>query len=378
MGLCLCGADLVKQRAHAWVALRALKMMDDWGEAEKLTQLLSFYLSDVWDGAWLPDIRIVDMSYGHIFKMDSDPRFIYKKLPQEKWFIKSAEDLRKLLVGKRVCIDYASDSQELEKPYRSHLKEGGHLPNRVIALSQMIGDMLKMSNFPLAHYAKKKKKKFMDSSNIPISISKQTIQNLSKSPNFTAREIALTFFIISHYVCDAHMPLHCDLRDFSPTSKRYKWKRRLPEKLHTWIEKYWEESFPPKKSLLLTAYTKDTLDIIVIDKMPKNTMMQIDEDSKYKLSEKVSKRLKGDEWNEMVYTTRVSYAVARKWIPKDNDWFSLMPKRYAEFKRMVSDKQGFGDGAFAEDFEDVTNRIFHDTVESVARIWYKSWKRFIT
>ena len=372
------GAVPVKQQAHAWVALRALKMIDDWGDAEKLTHLLSFYLYDVWDGAWLPDIRIVDMSYGHIYKMDSDPKFIYKKLPQETWFIKSAEDLRKRLVGKRLCIDYVNDSQELDKPYRSHPKEGGHLPNRVIALSQTIGDMLKMSNFPLAQYAKKEKKKFRDASNILISISEQKIRDLSKSPNFTAREIALTFFMISHYVCDAHMPLHCDLRDFSPTRKWYKWKRRLPEKLHLWIEKYWEESFPPKKALILTAYTKDTLNKIVVDKMPKNTIIQIDKDSKYKLSEKVPKKLKGDEWNEMVYTTRVSYAVARKWISKDKDWYSLMPKTYGQFRRLVSNKQGFGDGAFAEDFEDVTNRIFHDAVESVARIWYKSWRRFIT
>jgi hypothetical protein len=368
----------MKQRAHAWVALRALKMIDDWGEADELTQMLSFYLYDVWDGAWLPDIRIVDMSYGHIYKMDSDPKVIYKKLPQEKWFVKSAEDLRKLLVGKRLCIDYSSDCEELGKPYRSHLREGGHLPNRVIAVSHMIGDMLKMSNFPLALYAKEEEKEFRDSSNIPVRIAEQEIRDLSKSPNFTAREIALTFFIISHYVCDAHMPLHCDLRDFSPTRKWYKWGRRLPKNLHPWIEEYWEESFPPKKSLILTAYTKDTLNKIVVDKMPENTLIRIDKDPKYELSEKVSKGLKGDEWNEMVYTTRVSYAVARKWISKDKDWDSLLPKTYGRFKRLVSNKQGFGDGAFVEDFEDVTNRIFHDAVESVARIWYKSWRRFVT
>lgn len=367
----------MKQQAHAWVALRALKLIDDWGGAEELTRMLSFYLHDVWDGAWLPDIRIVDMSYGHIYKMDSDPSVIYKKLSQEEWFIKSADDLKKSLAGKRLCIDYISGCPELTKPYRSHPKEGGHLPNRVIAISHMIGDMLKMSNFPLALYAKKKKQ-VKDSSNRSITIADQKIQDLSKSPNFTAREIALIFFMISHYVCDAHMPLHCDLRDFSPSKKWYKWKRRLPEDLHPWIEKYWEESFPPKKSLLLTAYTKDTLNEIVIDKMPKNSIIKIDQDPKYKLSGKVNKSLKGDEWNEMVYTTRVSYAVARKWISNNENWNSLMPKTYGKFKTRLSKEQGFGDGAFVEDFEDVTNRIFHDTVESIARIWYTSWKRFIT
>lgn len=63
----------MKQRAHSWVALRALKLLDDSGRVPKLVELLSYYLSDVWEGVWLPDTLIVDMQYGHIFKLDSDP-----------------------------------------------------------------------------------------------------------------------------------------------------------------------------------------------------------------------------------------------------------------------------------------------------------------
>jgi len=364
----------MKQRAHAWVALRALKMIDDWGMSKKLTEMLSFYLHDVWDGAWLPDIRIRDMSYGHIFKMDSDPNFIYKRLPKETWFTRSEKDLRRLLVGKRLCVDYVAGFEELNKTYRSHPSEGGHLPNRVIALSHTIGDMLKMSDFPLATYAKKVRPK--DASNIPTKIATQKIKDLSKSPNFSARQIALTFFLISHYICDAHMPLHCDLRDFSPTSKKFKWRRRLPKNLHTWIEEYWDENFPLREDLILSEYTKDTLDDIVIKKLPENSILKIDKESEYRLSDKVEGKLKGDEWTEMIYTTRVSYAVARKWISNRIDWYSVLPKSYDEFRRSVCEEGDFGE-VFAKDFEDVTNRIFHDAVESVARIWYKAWRRFV-
>ena len=66
----------MKQRAHAWCALRALKLLDDSGKAPKLVELLSYYLSDIWEGAWLPDTLIVDMQYGHTYKMDSDPKIM--------------------------------------------------------------------------------------------------------------------------------------------------------------------------------------------------------------------------------------------------------------------------------------------------------------
>lgn len=38
-------------------------------------------------------------------------------------------------------------------------------------------------------------------------LSAQKIKDLSLSPNFSARQIAIAFFLISHYICDAHMPL---------------------------------------------------------------------------------------------------------------------------------------------------------------------------
>jgi len=357
------GGEPMKQRAHAWVALRAFKMIDDWGQAPKLTEMLSYYLSDVWNGAWLPDTRIVDMRYGHVFKMDSDPAFIYPELPEEEWYIKTAEDLARLLAGERSCISYVRDSEELKKPYRAHPTEGGHLPNRVLALSHTIADMVKLSDFPLAAYAKTKTKKKVD-------LSAEKVKNLSTSPNFSARQIALAFFLVSHYVCDAHMPLHCDLRDVTVSKKR-----RLPKNLHPWIEEYWEEGFPSREDLILTEYTEDTLDEIVVEKIPEGSMIAVDRDPKYSVGKKVDSRLKGDEWNEMIYTTRLSYAVARKWIQTDVDWDRLLPEGYKKFRESVSNKQ-LG-ATFAGDFVDVTNRIFQDAVRSVAAIWNRAWTRFI-
>ena len=85
-------------------------------------------------------------------QMDSDARIRGMRLAGQDWFRVSHSQLDMALVGKRLCFDYIQDSPELQRPYRAHQKYGGHLPNRVIALSHTIGDMLKLGDFPLSLY----------------------------------------------------------------------------------------------------------------------------------------------------------------------------------------------------------------------------------
>ncbi|MFQ5887942.1 MAG: hypothetical protein ACE5HY_04520 [Candidatus Hydrothermarchaeales archaeon] len=333
----------MKQKAHAWVALRALKHINDTGKAPKLVELISYYISDVWDGAWLPDTLIRDMSYGHIFKMDSDPQVIG---PVEERRKVTYSELKRRLTGKRLCLNYAKDSSELRKPIWVHDTASGHLPDRVIALTHGIIDMLKMGDYPLAFYAKGKKTKEY----LMKDLAKQKIKDLSLSPNFSARQIAMMFFMVSHYICDAHMPLHCDLRDRSMDNVG----RRLPDTLHPSIEKKWEESFPAKKTLAIHDYTTDTLDDIV-SKLPDESLIELDSNQDYALSERITKPKK-NEWDEMVNICRVSYAFSREWIsqPHNNTDDLIQDTGEDEFKK-------------------ATNFIFHDAVESVARIWCKAW-----
>lgn len=338
----------MKQKAHAWVALRAFKLIDDLGSTPKLVELLSWYLSDAWEGAWLPDTLIVDMRYGHIFKMDSDPKEINEKIGDR--YKLSFKDLNKKLKGKRLCLNYIKGLDELNKPYKAPEK-GGHLPHRVIALSHSIGDMLKLSDFPLALYSKKKIPKAYKND-----LSAQNIEALSRSPNFSARQIALSFFLLSHYICDAHMPLHCDFRDFSKKGK----KRRVSKKLHPSIEKKWESFFPDKEVLTLHKYSKISIDKAVA-KLPENSMIEIDKTKKYNLS--TTKRqllsIRHNEEREMNFVTRVSYGVSRKWINE----------RFEDVDALIEKNP--------EEFKEVTNFIFHDAVECVARVWLKAWGRFI-
>jgi hypothetical protein len=341
----------MKQRAHAWMAFRALKLLEDDGRAKELVELLSYYLSDAWEGAWLPDTLIVDMIYGHVNKMESDPA-IADYNPQDKRATVPYKALKKRLKGKRLMLDLVKKSPVLDAGYWSVM---GHLPNRVIALSHQAGDMLKMSDYPLSFYAKKEKPK-----QYRKDLTEQKVKDLSQSPNFSARQIALVFFMLSHYISDAHMPLHCDLRDASvpKTVRGKRVGRRLPEKLHPSIEEEWEGYFPLKRDLALSSQTKESVSDIVLKKMPKNSPIRIDTDKRYGLGTKLVLPA-GDEWTEMIFVTRTSFAVAREWI-----------------KEPYKDAKAFIKAKGKEEFEDVTNRIFHDAVQSVAMVWYKAWKRY--
>jgi hypothetical protein len=340
----------MKQRAHAWTAFRALKLLDDAKAAPELVKLLAFYLSDVWEGAWLPDTLIVDMSYGHTFKMDSDPAMLEADISTESWLKTSYAELKTKLGSRRLCLDLAKDSPELEKPYRSHRDKGGDLPNRVLALSHSVSDMLKMADYPLAFYAKKKEPDCFAGD-----ISGASVKDLSSSPNFSARQIAITLFMMSHYITDAHMPLHCDLRDFgaddSPT-------RRLPRTLHPSIEEVWEQHFPSKDNLELNSYSLQSLDNLV-KFLPLNTMIKIDTDPQYALGDTVP-GCEHDEWQTMVNICRASYALSRTWLDIT-----------VQNARELVNQKGL------EDFEQKTNAIFHDAVLTTASIWLKAWKKFV-
>lgn len=336
----------MKQRAHTWVALRALKLIDDHKSAPKFIELMSYYLSDAWEGAWLPDTLIRDMQYGHIFKLDDNPESLEYDITKRSWRKLTYTSLNKGLCGKRLCLHYAKDADVLLHPYWTHDTKSGHLPDRVIALSHNIADMLKMSDYPLAFYVQKKRSKAYRVEDL----SDANVKDLTLSPNFSARQIALSFFILSHYICDAHMPLHCDLRDYGSGRGR-----RINKKLHPSIEKEWEKQLPEKEDIILHDYVKRSLDDVVIRKMPEDSIIKVDKKKGYKYGTRLTK-LKRNEWDEMVNICRTSFAVSRKWIDDDH-------KTVDDIDEAV--------------FKEVTNYIFHDAVEAVARIWMKAWERFV-
>jgi hypothetical protein len=152
--------------------------------------------------------------------------------------------------------------------------------------------------------------------------------------------------------------------------------RRLPKSLHPGIETVWEKSFPTKEMLTIHDYTPESISTVT-SSMPGDSLIEIDKtNTSYKLSTKLPSNMP-NEWDEMVNISRISYGVSRKWIPQSFKEIQdiigkkkckpdAAPLDYASILKIIKEK----------DFKDVTNRVFHDAVEAVARIWFRAWNIF--
>lgn len=338
----------MKQRSHAWIALRALKLIDDLIEEDMLpkrvrllSELLFNYLPDVYEGAFIPDTLIVDNATGHIFKMelmadDPDGRF-------------SADygTLKRRQRGKRKSLEIAKGVDVLNQPYKAH-KRGGNLPNRVLSISNSLSDMLKLSEFPFGQYVKVKRARAYRTSG---GYSGAKVKSLDLAPNFAGRQIALMYFVLSHYIADAHMPLHCDMRDAS-----FDQNRRIFKGFHPKLESYWESNIPG--SLVFLALPSMSLDDAV-GRLPEGSIFAplADGTATFNFRPLAAGR---DEWEEMTDVCRTSFALSRHLIPNGVKTLDDV----IEFRSK-------------EELEEASRAIFSDAVKTVAAIWVKSWMRYV-
>ena len=153
-------------------------------------------------GAWFPDSVIHDNSTGHIWKLaaDSGSGTRIHKLP-------STSKIRKIVKNRK-----EDEAVKLMK---------GNLPDRCQALAYEIRDKLKIKH------------------NVAV---KQKNPGAAIIP--TNNEIALSFFMLAHYVADSHMPLHCDTRKFR-------------DSIHGHMEGYWEGEIKNDYTLLVDPARKD-------------------------------------------------------------------------------------------------------------------------
>ena len=175
----------MKKYTHAWLTLAALQRLDEVrqglrGTAKKKVDDLLEFIHDhrgrVTQGAWFPDSIIKDNSTGHIWK---------QRIPKRNEEDERIRNLPSLsLMTKYLDAKGTNDSS-------GAVLIKGKLPDRCQALSYGIRDMLQVQ-YQLGHQQKDVGSPLMATNN----------------------EIALQLFMLSHYIADAHMPLHCDNRSF--------------------------------------------------------------------------------------------------------------------------------------------------------------------
>jgi hypothetical protein len=335
----------MNQSTHAWLAIEAYKKVVNYSETQEgkqkkvsgLTVLLGNYLKDVVVAAWLPDSLIKDMTYGHVFKNS-----LYE-----------GDQINRFKLGKKELISNIQSNSEVAKTAFKYIpdtwweegyrvkKNGGHLPARINALSQTIRDMFKMG----------------DGSVVKITgIKTKGSEIIANNMLFTPQNIATMFWMMSHYIADAHMPFHCDNRALASTAK---------QKTHGEIEEVWGKEVPEKfysKEIL----TEENEEILNAEMPPNSNFAGI------KFGNDINPlKNNGDPWKEAVFICRASFATS----------FAIVPPNKAKVDDQ-STQISFADILNADfcgekRFWDISRAIMIDSVNAIAMFWLDAWNDFL-
>ena len=312
----------MKKFTHAWLAFMAVKRLDKanipeyYGSGESAVPIAEYakslvrwfmnYRDFVMQGAWYPDAVFCDMGKSHGVKyepVESDiTDFRFKVLPDtmEVYNLMKAE------------------SDLYKKEFRI---VKGDLCDRCEAMAHTIVD------------------------NFKILTREEKGNPLSPSAN----HMAMRFFIMSHYIADAHMPLHCDARSLG--------------KIHADVEKQWENyvdtSYEIDKQNSRFFYDSDGYPLM------KETLSPMIEAVEKKLLERPFDYSWGQEgsstWTYMSTITEYSYLLAYQMFPKgfkDTTW-----KTYSKTEE-------------AKRFQEYCTLLMSDAIDSIARVWLHVWIRY--
>ncbi len=339
----------MKSIAHAWVALMALERLKSPKTKGYIkNKFKSFFLGKSFDsyynnqagifvkffdkhkdafvkGAWFPDNVISDnLTGGHTLKI--------KKPSKEK-------EKKEARIIKNLTPNHLSTRRKFIK--ESRLKEKVYvkgkyiLPDRCEALSHAIRDMILI----------------------------QRHEPKGSDIMYNDDQITLYFLMLSHYLADAHVPPHCDARDFY-----------TPPTIHPDMEKYWDKEI---KKFYLFDKKRKVFDYD-LDGAP-----ELKDENKFKTSflYEVLKVLSKRKWspadkksqylgknNKKIYdyikaVCFDSYLVSTWFIPE------LPKNKYKKIKIMKDDK-------YKETLRKLSVHILADAIDSIALVWMLTWDRY--
>ncbi|HBL73685.1 MAG: hypothetical protein A2W90_13275 [Bacteroidetes bacterium GWF2_42_66] len=306
----------MKQYTHAWLAMMAMQRLEkatlSKSEQKASKSLIKWFKNNrdfVVQGAWYPDAIIKDMATSHVLKYkpgDKTKAGTFKKLPT---------NYHLYVIGK---------SSDLYK--KAYTVEKGNLPDRCEALAHSIIDNMKMQE--------------SEEKGSPI------------SP--TDNHVATLFFMLSHYIADGHMPLHCDVRQFSEG-----------DDIHARIEKEWDD-------LVRECYSID-FDNERFFYNPEGYPLKIkDMVITEWIEQEIVNRLfnsgygsgNDNTWDFMSAITQFSYLTAYQMIPETYDNTNLDWDTFKVLNTGIS-------------FDDYSKFILIDAIDSIAKVWLRVWMRYM-
>ncbi|MDP3057608.1 MAG: hypothetical protein Q8N37_03780 [bacterium] len=349
----------MKAIAHAWLALMAMQRLRCSKDSSFFSgNFQNFFLGDKFDpyfqiqaekfviffdkhkdafvqGAWFPDNVISDnLTGGHTFKL---------RKPVNETEIKNSREITNF-TPKHLCSLKALGIQESRLKEKLYMEDGYNLPDRCEALSHSIRDMILIQD---------KEQKGSDI--------------LSNDD-----QITLYFLMLSHYLADAHVPPHCDARDFYG-----------PSTIHPDMEKYWDKEIekyyefdkergvfdydidgaPELKNGIINDEFKNSILYKVIEEL--NNRKWIISQQK---GEAFNKEILG-EGNKKIYDyvkaiCYASYLISTDFIPED-----VPPEEYKKLKILENPE-------YKEKLDRLSVCVLADAIDSIAMVWLLTWDKY--
>ncbi len=308
----------MKQYSHAWLAFKAIERLEKAEisryrqEADELIGWLRNHRDGLIQGSWYPDKVFKDMANGHVLKFTPDDKgqSEFRRLPPGSLFYTAGRE--SALYGKAYRVD-----------------PNDNLPMRCEAWAHSIVDNLKIQE--------------TEDKGSPI----------VPSDN----QIATSLFILSHYIADGHMPLHCDSRSFSSGKD-----------LHAKLESVWEheieEHFELDKQNERFFYNRDGYPLRRDSDYSQSFLKKVDDG--------LSTRPLSLEYGEgnssvgeyMWAVCQYSYLIAYRFVPREYDDKDIDMKQWQSLpgSSMPLDK--------------LSPLVFSEAIDAIARVWLRVWRRY--
>ena len=335
----------MKKFTHALIACKAVERLQkvelsDQNKpfADYLLEWFAAHKDGVIRGAWYPDSLIGDKSTSHVLKHqpaagggaigDDDVRVTGRELstPEQSKRCRSPLPMRALPA---TSLQYAigSASALYGQPYA--VSKGNNLPERCEALSHAVID------------------------NLRIRESEPKGSPLTPTDN----HVALLLFMLSHYVADAHMPMHCDARD-----------DEFPGfNLHAAAEEIWEREVVrfykidrPNQRFL---YNESGFPLRVEDDAYANSTLKAVEDELERRPFRIGYGDGNDNVREyMLAVCLHAWLTCCAWLPYEAEIASID-------RSLLQTPAGLS-------FREISVAALADAIDAVARVWLHDLRRF--
>ncbi|MHC4716532.1 MAG: hypothetical protein ACYS5V_06155, partial [Planctomycetota bacterium] len=281
----------MKQPTHAWIAVRAIALLDDEKDEKNLVKLLRPHARKAAIGSWIPDLGAAKRGTGkiqnHVFKI-----MPYKGDDADRFTADKAK-LCKRLGSRRMMSEYLRDSDVLDDDwwsgaYKASPPPGKHLANCAMAMSTAMLDLLLLGESSVDRL-------------LPGAVS--FLKHLDREARTREEQAALHFFMLSHFIADACMPCHCDGRKLAGFDMG----------LHQEWEAHWSRNVGRNFKKKQIRQARMSGEQILAQAREVDTAFDLDFGDN-----SVPALKKGrDVWLEMVDVCRASFAIASIVAPED-------------------------------------------------------------